>query len=244
MSHYPPTPWLLGSNNRGKVKEMSAILHQFGVEIQALSDRNIHTEVDEWGTSFVQNAALEALGYGSIGNEICIADDSGIAVEALQGAPGVHSARYAGPHATDDDNNKKLQQELHNVPMGNRACTYHCIIAVAAPTSSQDPRIARLTHNRPPMPYMGFDMLSEGAWLVDKEALESWMPSTHDWYLWLFQGLWHGTVATHARGEGGFGYDPWVMLPDGRHVAELPDSEKNSLSHRARALTELQDALL
>lgn len=235
--------WLLGSNNQKKSKEMRAILSRLGVELVTLADAAITLGVDEWGASFALNASLKALQFARTYEGVAIADDSGLSVVGLDGKPGVLSARYAGPDATDASNNLKLQAELAARPQVSRACAYHCAIAVAAAPCQDDEILRRLRTAHPPQETVAENALrSGGAYRITGELAHKLYDSEQPMDLWLFEGRWEGVVAHQAKGEGGFGYDPWVVLDDGRHVAELPDEEKNAISHRAIALEKLAQA--
>src|SRR5690625_303203 len=239
-----PNVWLIGSNNSKKAQEMAAILTPMGVQIQTPRDISLTLEVEEWGATFQQNATLKALAFAAPLRDVCVADDSGLSVDGLDGAPGVYSARFAGPNATDEDNNLKLQQELEGKSDAARRAQYHCVIAIACPQQTQDPQIEELKANVPPIHYRGFDSLEANAgWTLDEDTVQTLIGVETAMYLWLFSGAWEGSISTKPQGEGGFGYDPWFLLEDGRHVAELPDAEKNSRSHRAQALAQFAGAL-
>lgn len=235
--------WLLGSNNQKKAKELSAVLHASGVTLVSLKEAGLVMDVEEWGTTYAQNALLKALQFSLAFEGVAIADDSGLSVDALDGAPGVYSARFAGEDATDEANNLKLQAELKARPNAPRGASYHCMIAVAAPVDSEDPRIQQLRTHTPPEVLRDFDRLNgPGAFRVPAELVERLAGRTTPMDVWLFEGQWFGAIASEAKGDSGFGYDPWFLLADGRHVAELPDAEKNSISHRAKALAKLAAA--
>lgn len=236
--------WLIGSNNAKKVEEMTAILERAGVELVTLHEADIYMNVEEWGKTFAQNAALKSLHFAFEHDGVCVSDDSGLSVDGLKGAPGVHSARYAGPEATDEENNLQLQKALEERTGEERNARYHSVIALACPADYKDPRITRLRKQMPPQEYHSFEAFDEGpAWRLSENAAETLIGQPREMDLWLFAGEWEGSIATTKKGEGGFGYDPWFVLPDGRHVAELADEEKNEKSHRATALRLLDAAL-
>jgi len=147
----------------------------------------------ETGETFLDNALLKARHAAARRGLPAIADDSGIEVDALEKAPGVRSARFAGEAAADEENLRKLLSEMRNVPKARRGARYRCVIAFVRSAADQDPVIA--------------------------------------------EGAWEGSIAAVPRGAGGFGYDP-IFVPAGeeRTAAELAPSEKNAVSHRARAL--------
>ena len=187
---------LLASNNGKKIAELSAILASFGLEIKAQRDYGIE-DVPETGLTFVENALIKARHAARQSGLPAIADDSGLCVPALGGAPGIYSARYSGEG--DAGNNRKLLAALENVQ--DRRAYYVCLIVY-------------LRHADDPLPIIA-------------------------------QGLWHGTIALEARGDGGFGYDPlFVPAGDSRTAAEYSAAEKNSISHRARALAAFTELYL
>ncbi len=124
---------VIGTHNRKKGLEMAALAQSWGIEVRTLADFNHTDEVDEHGETFAANAALKALGYARQLGQWVLADDSGLAVDALGGRPGVYSARYAGEQATDADNNRKLLDELRGVPLDKRTAHYVCHVALADP---------------------------------------------------------------------------------------------------------------
>ncbi len=187
---------LLASNNGKKIAELSAILASFGIEIKAQRDYGIE-DVPETGLTFVENALIKARHAARQSGLPAIADDSGLCVPALGGAPGIYSARYSGEG--DAGNNRKLLAALENVQ--DRRAYYVCLIVY-------------LRHADDPLPIIA-------------------------------QGLWHGTIALEARGDGGFGYDPlFVPAGDSRTAAEYSAAEKNGISHRARALAAFTELYL
>ena len=187
---------LLASNNGKKIAELSAILASFGIEIKAQRDYGIE-DVPETGLTFIENALIKARHAARQSGLPAIADDSGLCVPALGGAPGIYSARYSGEG--DAGNNRKLLAALENVT--DRRAYYVCLIVY-------------LRHADDPLPLIA-------------------------------QGLWHGTIALEARGDGGFGYDPlFVPAGDSRTAAEYSAAEKNSISHRARALAAFTELYL
>jgi XTP/dITP diphosphohydrolase len=124
-------PLVLASRNQGKTEELRALLANFPVDIKNLEDFGPTPTIDEDGETFEDNAISKARFTAKVLGLPALADDSGLKVEALGGAPGVRSARYAGENATDSDNNLKLLQELENVE--NRSAAFACVIAIAVP---------------------------------------------------------------------------------------------------------------
>lgn len=186
----------VATKNRHKLKEIKEILS--GVDVRSVYEViDEGFDVEETGVTFVENASLKARTLSKMVDGYVIADDSGISVDILDGAPGVYSARFAGEKASDTDNNTKLMNIMMPVPSEQCGASYVCVIALA----------------------------KNG--LVERT----------------FSGLCEGFIAKEYKGEGGFGYDPMFLLPDGRHMAELTDREKNSISHRFMALSGLKDYL-
>ena len=118
---------VLASNNPGKLREIRQILSGFDYEIVTQAEFNIG-DVEENGLSFVENALIKARHASRIAGLPAIADDSGIEVDALDGDPGIYSARYAGPGATDKENNAKLLKALKNLPDQQRSARFQCVI--------------------------------------------------------------------------------------------------------------------
>ena len=118
---------VLATGNQGKVKELSNLLAQHEIEVVPQSNFNV-PEVPETGTTFVENAIIKARHAAKITGLPAIADDSGLEVDALNGAPGVYSARYAGENATDNDNTNKLLTALSDVPEAERTARFHCVL--------------------------------------------------------------------------------------------------------------------
>ena len=191
---------VLASNNPGKLKEFSAILGAAGIEMVPQGDLGV-PEADEPHGTFIENALAKARHASRLTGLPALADDSGLCVRALGGAPGVYSARYAsrqgGPRG-DRANNAQLVAD-----MAGREDRRACYVAVLAYLrSAEDPRPV------------------------------------------VVEGAWDGEVLDQPRGANGFGYDPYFYLPDlGLTAAELPPARKNTLSHRARALRGLLQAL-
>jgi XTP/dITP diphosphohydrolase len=165
----------------------------------SLDDLHIDGDVVEDATTFEGNAAKKARWAAHATNLPALADDSGLEVEALHGAPGVRTRRYAGEHATDADNNSKLLQALNGVPPERRGARYVCVLALALPDAGPTGRLPVITR----------------------------------------RGTVSGRIATDARGDGGFGYDPIFEPqgepPGGRTFGQWTREQKNRVSHRARA---------
>jgi XTP/dITP diphosphohydrolase len=186
----------LATANADKVVEISALLSS----VELLPRPASVPEVEETGTTLEENARLKAVALVEATGEPAVADDTGLEVAALDGAPGVHSSRYAGEHATYADNVAALLKALDGVAAGSARRARFRTVA-----------LARWADGR--------EVVAEGA--VD------------------------GVIALEPAGDGGFGYDP-VFVPDegdGRTFAQMTLTEKNALSHRARAFRALAKRL-
>lgn len=123
---------LLTTGNKNKIKEIKKILNIKNIDILSIKDGIEIPDVIENGNTFEENSKKKALEIAKFTNMLTIADDSGLCVKALDGKPGIYSARYAGEHATDEENNKKLIQDLKGVE--NRKAKFVCVITLAKPT--------------------------------------------------------------------------------------------------------------
>ncbi len=112
------------SNNVGKLKELRRILERMGHEVKSLRELGITLDPEETGTTFAENARIKAEAFCKASGLPTVADDSGLCTDALHGAPGVYSARYAGHHGDDDANNEKLLREMADVPEGQRGARF------------------------------------------------------------------------------------------------------------------------
>lgn len=131
---------VLATGNQGKVKELSSLLAKLNITIKPQSEFNVG-DVAETGTTFVENAIIKARHAAKITGLPAIADDSGLEVDALNGAPGVYSARFAGTNANDSENNKKLIDELTGVPSDKRTARFHCVLVYMAHENDPTPII-------------------------------------------------------------------------------------------------------
>ncbi|HBU11905.1 MAG TPA: non-canonical purine NTP pyrophosphatase [Clostridiales bacterium] len=187
---------IIASNNQGKIKEFKAMLSGVYDEIISLKDADICVDIAEDGETFHQNARKKAIEISKLTSGDVLADDSGLCVDALQGAPGVYSARFSGECATDEQNNQKLLDLMRE--QSNKKARFVCALVLA----------------------------NNG-----KEKL-------------FVEDFVEGTILDAPRGENGFGYDPLFYSDEYRQsFAELPQGDKNKISHRARALSRLVDEL-
>ncbi|OUS18246.1 non-canonical purine NTP pyrophosphatase, RdgB/HAM1 family [Gammaproteobacteria bacterium 50_400_T64] len=186
------TKVVLASNNTGKLKEFQQLLAEQKLEVLPQAQFNV-PEVEETGLSFVENAIIKARHASKIAGLPAIADDSGLEVDFLDGAPGIYSARFSGADANDAQNNQKLLERLHDVPDEQRSARFQCVLVY-------------MRHPLDPTPL-------------------------------ICQGTWEGRILTAPQGANGFGYDPLFLDPTtGLSSAELSKAEKNTRSHRAKAL--------
>ncbi|WP_434997568.1 XTP/dITP diphosphatase [Vibrio scophthalmi] len=118
---------VLATGNQGKVREMADLLADFGFDVFAQSEFNV-IEAEETGTTFIENAIIKARHAAAETGLAAIADDSGLEVDYLQGAPGIYSARYAGEDASDQDNIDKLLKAMVDVPAEQRTARFHCVL--------------------------------------------------------------------------------------------------------------------
>jgi len=183
----------LASGNEGKLREFSRLLAPLGIDVVAQRALGIG-DADEPHATFIENALAKARHASAHSGLPALADDSGICVDALGGAPGVLSARYAGEPRSDDRNNAKLVAALAGVD--DRRAHYYCVLALVRHAADPEPLFA--------------------------------------------EGRWQGRVIDVARGDGGFGYDPYFEdAASGLTGAEMPLAQKNAISHRGIAMREL-----
>lgn len=156
--------WVLASGNKGKIRELSDLLRSFQVQVRAQSDWSV-PEAEETGLSFVENAILKARHAARLTGLPALADDSGLEVMALNGAPGIYSARYAGLPSDDGRNNQKLLQALAGVPVEQRGARFCCVLALVTHAEDATPLIAegywngRILHEPQGSQGFGYDPL-------------------------------------------------------------------------------------
>ena len=155
---------VLSTRNAKKCREMVALLEPYGIEVRNLEHYPSAPEVEETGTTFAENAALKAGVVAAAIGEWTLADDSGIQVDALDGRPGVYSARYAGEDGNDEANNDLLLRELEQVPDQQRGAGYACHLALADPHGEIVARVeeycrGRILHERHGDGGFGYDPL-------------------------------------------------------------------------------------
>jgi XTP/dITP diphosphohydrolase len=188
---------VLASNNAGKLKEFAQLLAPIGFELHPQGEFNV-PEAEEPYATFVENALTKARHAARLTGLPALADDSGVCVNALGGAPGVYSARYVGEPKSDARNNEKLIADL--AAHADKSAYYYCVLVYVRHADDPQPVIA--------------------------------------------DGVWRGEMIDTPRGDGGFGYDPYFLVPAlGKTAAELSSDEKNAISHRGQALRALVEKL-
>ncbi|MEI2424488.1 XTP/dITP diphosphatase [Priestia megaterium] len=124
---------IIATKNAGKVKDFETLFSPKGFKVKSLLDFPEIEDVEETGVTFAENATLKAEAISSALNKPVIADDSGLAIDVLNGEPGVYSARYAGENKDDNANIEKVLQKLNDVPFEKRTARFHCALAIAVP---------------------------------------------------------------------------------------------------------------
>ena len=190
---------IIASNNIHKLTEIKQMLKDFPFDVVSLNEAGINIEVVEDGKTFEENAYKKASEIMKITNEAVIADDSGLEVSALNGAPGVYSARFAGEHGNYKKNNLKLLEVLKEIPYDKRGARFVTTIVYLTPEGK------KITAH----------------------------------------GHVNGIIGFEEKGSNGFGYDPLFIVPElNKTFAELEPEEKNAISHRSRALSDLKKQLM
>ena len=127
---------LLATSNQHKLEELRAILSDLPFKLLSLKDLQVDMEVEETGATFAENAELKARAYAQASGMLTLADDSGLEIDALGGAPGVRSARYLGRETTYEERFRKIVEQLNGLPMDQRTARFRCVIALADPSGS------------------------------------------------------------------------------------------------------------
>ena len=200
---------VLASRNAKKIRELETLLAQHSsmhIEVLSLDDIGYTEEIVEDGTSFEENAWIKAATPAALGY-IGIADDSGLSVDALGGAPGIYSARYGGEGTNDAKNNEKLLAEMNEVPDEERGAAFVSAVACVFPRE------------------------------CDAEIPEEFRTEKNGLRGFVVRGECRGTILREGRGCDGFGYDPLFYVSEkGCTFAELSSEEKNAISHRGVAM--------
>ena len=183
---------LIATNNAGKVAELRRLLHDCGWGLTTPADLGLALDVEEDADNYEANARKKAFAGAQASGLVTLADDSGIEIQAMAGAPGVQSARFLGPDTSYPERFAEIGRRLSRLPRDQWLARFVCVIAIADPTTGT----VRTT-----------------------------------------EGEVRGMIADEPLGEGGFGYDPIFWLP--QHsctMAELPERQKDIISHRGRAI--------
>ena len=189
---------IIASNNKNKVIEIKQILAGSFDNFYSLKDIGLDIDIEETGTTFLENSLIKAKAIADITGKVCIADDSGLMVDVLGGDPGVYSARFAGEPCNDNNNNEKLLQLLKDYPYKERTAKFVSCIVLYYPSGK-------------------------------------YLSAT---------GEVKGHILDAYRGNGGFGYDPLFYADElNKTFGEASSTEKNQISHRARALAKLKEQL-
>lgn len=190
---------VISSRNKEKKRELKALLKGLRIKVLDLNDFPAAPKVKETGKTFDANAKLKALKIAKFTKRLTLADDSGLAVKALGGMPGVRSARFAGDDATYGENNRKLLKLLEGAPKNKRGAKFVSVVAIA-----------------------------------DQRGVVG-----------AVRGECSGSITLAPKGKNGFGYDPVFYSPKFKKTfAELTASQKNSISHRGRALKKARAVIL
>lgn len=192
------TKIIFATKNKGKIKEINAIMSDMNIEVISMEEAGINVDVVEDGETFQENAIKKAREIMEISGLITMADDSGLEIDYLDKAPGVYSARYMGEDTPYDIKNSKILDIMKDVPEEKRTARFVSVIATAIPG---------------------------GKIVTTKGTIE-------------------GIIGYEIKGENGFGYDPIFFVPEyGMTTAEMAPEQKNSISHRGKALRLMKDEL-
>ncbi len=183
---------LIATNNPGKLCEYQEILADLPVELVSPADAGLTLDPEETGSTFEENAVIKAQAFAQASGLLTLADDSGLEIDALNGEPGVYSARYGNTTKKDHEGRYRLVLEkLATIPSDERTARFKCVVALATAEA-----------------------------VVDTA-----------------EGAVEGVITLAPKGDGGFGYDPIFFVPEfARTMAQLTSDEKNSVSHRSRAV--------
>lgn len=181
---------IIATKNKGKLNEIKEILKEFPVEVLPMGEAGYDAEIDETGCSFSENALLKARALFNMSGEMVLADDSGLEVDFLNGAPGIFTSRFAGSNVSQEVKNNRIIHLLKGIDVQYRTARFVCSIAFVSRNAS-----------------------------------------------FCAEGRVEGLIAEEPAGKEGFGYDPIFYLPEYKKTfAQLPESIKNEISHRAIAL--------
>ena len=196
---------IFATGNRDKMREIREIMEDTGIPVFSMKEAGFIGGIIENGTTFRENALIKARTVQNWlfenGEKDCIvlSDDSGICVDAMDGGPGVYSARFLGEDTSYEVKNAAIIDHVKDLPDEEKGCHYSCVIAAVFPDGTEETA----------------------------------------------EGILEGKIADHPAGDGGFGYDPIVFLPEyGKRVSEITEEEKNRISHRGKALRAMKELIL
>ncbi|MCY0905383.1 non-canonical purine NTP pyrophosphatase [Arthrobacter sp. H14-L1] len=223
---------VLATHNKGKLREFRELLRGqipgLDVDTQVIDAAAAGApDVAETGVTFAENSLLKARTVAAATGLVAVADDSGLAVDVLGGAPGIFSARWSGRHGDDDANTALLLAQLADIDDAHRAARFVCAAAVAVPGT-----VSGTAFGPAAGPASGTAAGADG---VAAPAAFGLRAAEH-----VEHGELPGVLLRAPRGDGGFGYDP-ILVPDGLCVscAELAPDDKNAISHRGQAFRKL-----
>ncbi len=232
--------FVAATNNAGKMSEIKRILEAMGHSVVSQKEAGITAEPEENADTFEGNALIKAKEIALLVKKPVIADDSGLCVDALNGAPGVFSARYSGKHGDDTANNEKLLSEMKSIKDNSRAAQFVSCVCIYFP------KCGDFTLEKQDMNNSKSTKCENSG---ETNEAETYM---------LFKGECPGTIALEGKGTNGFGYDP-IFIPDyvgleknsekkelntkKRTYAELKADEKDAISHRGCAMRKMQEKL-
>lgn len=189
---------IFATGNEGKMKEIRSLLSDLGLPVLSMKEAGVDPEIVENGATFAENARIKARAVWELTGGIVLADDSGLVVDYIGGAPGIYSARYMGEDTCYEIKNRNIIERLKDARGQQRSARFVCNIAAVLPDG-------RVLHT---------------------------------------EGTMEGLIAREPAGQGGFGYDPILYLPEyGMTSAEITMDEKNRISHRGKALRAMKEAL-
>ena len=225
------TSLLIATHNPGKLLEFQELLKDTNITLVSPVQIGLDLDVAEDGRTYAENAAKKAVAFAQASGLISLADDSGLEVDALDGAPGLYSARYGSTDdikLSDAERRKYLLNQLQDKPRPWTA-HFHATVAISLPTNPVILSAAK-------------DLGHQKTETLQSPLMGSFRVTNEEVYL--FEGFCPGEIIPEERGTGGFGYDPIFLLTElGKTMAELSMDEKNRLSHRARAVIKAKGVL-
>lgn len=206
---------LIATQNPGKIKEIKEILKGIAFELKTLDDIGFSKDIQEIGESFEENAVIKAKEIGEKTGNLTLAEDSGLEVDALNGRPGIYSARYE--KGSDLDRINKVLMELKGISKEKRTARFRSVVAIYIPSSNK---------------------------LRDSSTPQRFARNDNSARIVTFEGLSEGYITEQPIGVNGFGYDPiFFNLDLGKTNGQASLEEKNRVSHRSRALIKVKEFL-